>query len=193
MKLLEDRILKDGVVAGPGVLKVDSFLNHRIDVPFLDKLGEELARLFKQAGATKILTVEASGIALAFATARYMGIPVVFAKKGNRKNVGADVFSADCHSFTHDTDYLMTVSRRFLSSDDRVLIIDDFLADGNAMRALLSIAKDAGAAVCGIGIAIEKGFQGGGAYLRLQGFMVRSLAVIESMNGGSIVFGQDGC
>ncbi len=191
MKLLEDRILRDGMTAGPGVLKVDSFLNHQIDVAFLDKLGEELARLFSDSGATKILTVEASGIALACAAARVMKLPVVFAKKGNRRNVGADVFAADCRSFTHGTDYLMTVSRSYLSSGDTILIIDDFLADGNAMRALLTITKEAGAAVCGIGIAIEKGFQGGGAYLRGEGYRLRSLAVIESMNDGNIVFGRE--
>jgi len=190
LRLLEERIEKDGVVLGFGVLKVDSFLNHQIDVLFLDKLAAEFAEIFSKARATKILTVEASGIALACAAARFLELPVVFAKKGSRSNVGNDVYTASSHSFTHNTGYNMEISKKYLSASDKVLIIDDFLATGGAIRALLSIVETAKARVVGIGIAIEKGFQGGGKALRDEGYNLRSLAVIESMGNDGIIFGQ---
>ncbi len=190
LRLLEERIEKDAVVLGFDVLKVDSFLNHQLDVLFMDKLAAEFAEAFSEICATKILTVEASGIALACAVARLLKLPVVFAKKGTRSNIGNDVYTASCHSFTHNTDYNMEISKKYLSANDRVLIIDDFLATGNAIRALISIIETAKACTAGIGIAIEKGFQGGGRALRDEGYNLRSLAVIESMGNDGIIFGH---
>lgn len=190
MKLLEQKIINDGLALEGNVLKVDSFLNHQIDVLFVDKLGEEFARLFKGLSATKILTVEASGIALACATAKILRLPVVFAKKGNRSNVGADVYSSISYSYTHKSEYVMTVSRKYLSSSDKIIIIDDFLAKGSALRGLIDITQQAGGEILGIGIAIEKAFQGGGDALRQEGFNLCSLAIVESMDNGNIVFRQ---
>ncbi len=188
MKLLEDRIIKDGIALDGSVLKVDGFLNHQIDVLFADKLGEEFARLFCGLCATKILTVEASGIALACATARFLKLPVVFAKKGSRANTGSDIYYAVSYSYTHKSEYIMTVSRKYLSSCDKIIIIDDFLAKGSALSGLISIVQQSGGELSGIGIAIEKAFQGGGDALRRKGFNLCSLAVIESMDNGNIVF-----
>ena len=191
MEFLKARIVAEGVVLPPDILKVDSFLNHRIDVALLDECGEEFSRLFAHSGATLVLTVEASGIALAAFAARHMGLPLVFAKKSTHRNVGGDVYTSPCYSFTHGSQYSMMVSKKYLSPSDRVLIIDDFLADGNASFALIDIVSQSGGTVAGVGIAIEKAFQGGGQKLRDAGFELRSLAVIESMTKDGIVFGQD--
>lgn len=190
MKLLEDRILKNGTVLPGNVLKVDSFLNHQIDYSLIKELGREFYNTFKNAGVTKILTVEASGIAIACAAAEHFEVPVVFAKKGHNKNVGSDVFTAQVHSFTKGITTTVGVSRKYLSAGDKVLVIDDFLADGQASLGLKSICDQAGAEVVGFGIAIEKGFQNGGKLLRETGIPVQSLAIIASMTDDSICFAQ---
>lgn len=190
MKLLEQKIINDGIALEGNILKVDSFLNHQIDVLFMDKLGKEFSRLFSGLSATKILTVEASGIALSCALAKYLKLPVLFAKKGNRANIGADVYFAASYSYTHKSEYIMTVSRKYLSSCDKIIIIDDFLAKGNALSGLISISQQAGCEILGIGIAIEKAFEGGGDALRQEGFNLCSLAIVESMDNGDIVFRQ---
>ncbi len=188
MKLLEDRILQDGTVLPGNILKVDSFLNHQIDCKLIKALGEEFYNTFKDTGVTKILTVEASGIAIACAAAEHFEVPVVFAKKGHHKNVGTDVFTAEVHSFTKGITYNVAVSKKYLSADDKVLVIDDFLADGQAGLGLKSICEQAGAQIVGFGIAIEKGFQNGGKLLRETGIPVQSLAIIASMTDDSISF-----
>lgn len=188
MKALEQKILKEGTVLPGNVLKVGGFLNHRIDVAFLMEMGEEIARLFEGAGVNKILTIEASGIAIAVAAAVKMGVPVVFAKKNKTSNISDDVFSADVKSFTHGTTYKVVVSKEFLGCDDKVLIVDDFLANGNALIGLREIVEKSGGTSIGAAIAIEKGFQGGGDALREQGFRVESLAIVESMNENEIKF-----
>lgn len=193
MKLLEDKIRSEGTAVGSDILKVDMFLNHQIDPVLIDEMGKEFCRLFKDCGATKVVTVESSGISIAVAAARYLGIPALFAKKAAHKNVGNDVYSAKCYSFTHGNEYTMNVSKKYLDCDDKVLIIDDFMAGGNACNALIDIINQAGAEVVGIGIAIEKGFQPGGKMLREKGYKVRSLAIIESMNDGNITFRTDCC
>ena len=166
MKLLEDRILRDGQVRPGNVLKVDCFLNHQLDVDLLDKIGEEFYRIFKDDGVNKILTIEASGIAIACMTARHFDVPVVFAKKAKSKNIDGDVYTSTVHSYTYGKDYNITLAQKFLGPNDRVLILDDFLANGKAMRGLLDVCQQAGASVAGIGICIEKGFQPGGDELR---------------------------
>lgn len=191
MKLLEERIAKDGVAVGTDILKVDMFLNHQVDPLLIDEMGKEFYRLFKDCGATKVVTVESSGIPMAVATALRFGIPALFAKKGDHKNVGNDVYTADCYSFTHGKNYRMKISKKYLDEHDKVLIIDDFMAGGNACNALIDIIGQAGAEVVGIGIAIEKGFQPGGKALRQKGYKVRSLAIVESMCDGKITFIQD--
>ena len=182
MKLLEEKIRQEGKVIGTDILKVDMFLNHQIDVNLLDEMGEEFYRLFKDKGVNKILTVESSGIAIAVMAAKYFNVPVVFAKKANHKNVGTDLYTAKSHSFTHGKDYNMAVSKKYLSSEDNILIIDDFLAGGNASFAMLDILKQSGANLVGIGIAIEKGFQDGGKKLREMGIEVESLAIVDGMS-----------
>lgn len=182
MKLLEERIARDGRVIGSEILKVDSFLNHQIDVELLDEIGKELYRLFGNEGITKVITIEASGIAIGCAAARYFKVPCVFAKKARSLNIGKDTYTARVHSFTYDNDYDITISQSYLSSDDRVLIVDDFLANGAALRGLISICEQAGASIGGIGICIEKGFQPGGEEIRAMGYPLQSLAVIESMS-----------
>ncbi len=182
MRLLEERILKDGKIGEGNVLKVDSFLNHQIDVPFLSLLGEEFHRLFADDGVTKILTIEASGIGIACLTAARFGVPVVFAKKTLTNNIYADVYTSSVFSYTHQKNYEIVVSKQFLTKGDRVLIIDDFLAKGSALLALLSLVHDAGAEVAGAGIVIEKAYQNGGAVVRAQGVRVESLARIASMS-----------
>ena len=184
MKLLEERILKDGKIGAGNVLKVDSFLNHQIDVPFLTLLGREFHRLYRDSGVNKILTIEASGIGIACLTAAEFGVPVVFAKKTLTNNIYADVYTSSVYSYTHQKNYEIVVSRQFLSNGDRVLIIDDFLAKGSALLALLSLIRDAGAEVVGAGIVIEKAYQEGGAIVRAQGVRVESLARIASMTPG---------
>lgn len=181
MELLEQRILSEGQVRPGNVLKVDCFLNHQLDVDLLDKLGREFYHLYKDDGINKILTIEASGIAIACMTARYFNVPVVFAKKAKSKNIDGEVFTSTVHSFTYGKDYDITLSKKFLGPQDKVLILDDFLAVGKAMHGLLDVCAQAGAQVGGIGIAIEKGFQQGGDTLRAQGYKVSSLAIVDEM------------
>lgn len=192
MKELEDRIRRDGIVKGGGVLKVDAFLNHQCDVELFDAMGAEWARLFEGAPINKILTIEASGIGIACVAARHFGdVPVVFAKKAQSVNLDGEQYSASVYSYTKRREYPVIVGKRFLSPADRVLIIDDFLANGCALDGLISICESAGASVEGVGIAIEKGFQGGGDRLRARGVRVESLARVVSMDGetGEIAFG----
>ena len=182
MNFLEERILKDGVVKEGNVLKVDSFLNHQMDVNLLDQIGEEFHRRFADLKITKVLTIEASGIAIAYAVARCFGVPMVFAKKAKSINIDGDMYTAEVESFTHKNKNQVIVSKKFLSSDDRILIVDDFLANGCALQGLVSIAESAGATVEGIGIVIEKGFQFGGRSIRNLGYRLESLAIVESMD-----------
>lgn len=182
MKLLEDRICRDGKIGAGNVLKVDGFLNHQMDVPFLCELGKEFHRLFGDEGITKILTIEASGIGIAALTAQYFGVPVLFAKKTPTNNISGDIYTAEVYSYTHERNYTIYVSKDFLLPTDRVLIIDDFLAKGSALFALLELIGSAGAEVAGAGIAIEKAYQEGGAKVRATGLRVESLARIASMS-----------
>ena len=182
MKLLEDRILKDGHIGADNVLKVDSFLNHQIDVNFVCELGKEFYRLFKDENITKILTIEASGIGIACLAAQYFGVPVVFAKKTKTINIYSDTYNATVHSYTHKKDYDIVVSKEFLSKEDNVLIIDDFLAKGSALTALLMLIEKAGAKTAGAGMVIEKAYQGGGNLVRDMGIRVESLAKIKSIS-----------
>ncbi len=182
MKLLEDRILKDGHIGADNVLKVDSFLNHQIDVNFVCELGKEFYRLFKDENITKILTIEASGIGIACLAAQYFGVPVVFAKKTKTINIYSDTYNATVHSYTHKKDYDIVVSKEFLNKEDNVLIIDDFLAKGSALTALLMLIEKAGAKTAGAGIVIEKAYQGGGNLVRDMGIRVESLAKIKSIS-----------
>ena len=182
MKLLEDRILKDGHIGADNVLKVDSFLNHQIDVNFVCELGKEFYRLFKNENITKILTIEASGIGIACLAAQYFGVPVVFAKKTKTINIYSDTYNATVHSYTHKRDYDIVVSKEFLSKEDNVLIIDDFLAKGSALTALLMLIEKAGAKTAGAGLVIEKAYQGGGNLIRDMGIRVESLAKIKSIS-----------
>ncbi len=189
MELLEQRIREQGQVRPGNILKVDCFLNHQLDVELLDEIGKEFYRLYKDEGINKILTIEASGIAIACMTARYFHVPVVFAKKAKSKNLDGEVFTSVVHSYTYGRDYDITLARKFLGPQDKVLIVDDFLAVGKAMNGLLDICKQAGAQVGGIGIAIEKGFQPGGAALRSAGYRVTSLAIVDGMgDDGSLEF-----
>lgn len=182
MNFLEERILKDGVIRKGNVLKVDKFLNHQMDVSLIDEIGKEFFHRFQDCGITRILTIEASGIALACATARYFNVPVVFAKKSKSINIDSDVFVAEVESFTHKCTNHVVVSKNFILNGDKVLIVDDFLANGCALQGLISIVQEAGAEVAGIGIAIEKGFQDGGKKIREIGYKLESLAIVESMN-----------
>lgn len=190
MKLLEERIRKDAEVLPGNVIKVDSFLNHQIDTELVSKCGEEWYELFKDAGVTKILTIDGSGIGIACLVARHFNVPVLFAKKSNATNkVGDDFYSTTVVSFTHGHEYNVVAKKKFLSKEDRVLIIDDFLANGSAMRALISLVKVAGATIVGCGAAVEKVYQGGGEYIRRLGYRVESLARISSMtDDGNIEF-----
>ncbi len=191
MHLLEERILKDGKLFPGNILKVDSFLNHQMDVGLMNEIGKEFFRLYGDCGVNKILTIESSGIGIACITAQYFDCPVLFAKKTKTKNIAATVFKTQVKSFTHGTTYDVIVSKEFLHKTDRVLIIDDFLAEGNALLGLIDICNQAGAEVVGCGIAIEKAFQPGSSRIRAKGVRVESLAVIESMNGGEIIFKQE--
>ena len=182
MKLLEDRILKDGHIGADNVLKVDSFLNHQIDVNFVCELGKEFYRLFKDENITKILTIEASGIGIACLAAQYFGVPVVFAKKTKTINIYSDTYNATVHSYTHKRDYDIVVSKEFLNKEANVLIIEDFLAKGRALPALLMLIEKAGAKTAGAGIVIEKAYQGGGNLVRDMGIRVESLAKIKSIS-----------
>lgn len=182
MQLLEDRIRRDGIVREGGVLKVDSFLNHQMDVSFFAEMAKEFERLYHNCGINKILTIEASGIGVACITAQYFGCPVVFAKKNKTLNIAGDVWTSKVRSFTHGKVYDIIVSKDFLTADDRVLIIDDFLANGAALQGLIELVKQAGATVVGAGICIEKAFQPGGDLIRGMGIRVESLARIKSMS-----------
>lgn len=188
MRAMEQKILNEGSVLPGGILKVGSFLNQQIDTAFLKEIGEEIARLFAADKVTKILTIESSGIAIAAAAGIEMGVPMVFAKKHKSSNVDGEVYSAVVHSFTKNTDYNVVVSRDYLTGADRVLLVDDFLAAGNAFFGLLELCRQAGAEVAGFSAAIEKGFQGGGDKLREKGYKVESLALIEKMTDSGIEF-----
>ena len=182
MELLEERIRRDGVVKSEGVLKVDGFLNHQMDINLFNEMGKELKRLFADAPINKILTIEASGIGIAAVVAQHFNVPVVFAKKSQSINLDGDVYSTKIQSFTHQRIYDVIVSKKFLNADDHVLIIDDFLANGCALNGLIDLVEEAGATVEGIGIAVEKGFQPGGDDLRSRGYHLESLAIVQSMN-----------
>ena len=190
MKILEDRIRKDGVVKPGNVLKVDSFLNHRMDVGLFREMGKEWKRLFADCPINKILTIEASGIGIACIVAEQFDVPVVFAKKSQSINLDGEMYSTKIESFTHKKTYDVIVSKKFLSADDHVLVIDDFLANGCAINGLIELINEAGATLEGVGIAIEKGFQQGGKVIRDKGIRLESLAIVESMNDetGEIVF-----
>lgn len=190
MKKLEEKIKAEGKVFPGGILKVGSFLNQQIDVDFMMKMGEEIARLFADDKPTKILTIEASGIAIAVCAASYLHVPVVFAKKSKSANVASDVYSAKVHSYTHGNDYEAIVSKDYLHEGERILIIDDFLATGEAVNGMIELSEKAGAKVVGIADAIEKRFQEGGNILREKGYHVESLALVESMSDNDIVFGE---
>lgn len=194
MNFLEERILKDGIVKEGNVLKVDSFLNHRMDIELLDRIGEEFYNRFKDKDINKVLTIEASGIAIACFVARYFGVPMVFAKKSKSVNIDGDMYVAEIESFTHNCKNQVIVSQKFLNSDDHILIIDDFLANGCALQGLISISESAGASIEGIGIVIEKGFQIGGKVIRNLGYHLESLAIVESMDASTstVVFRDQG-
>ena len=182
MNFLEERILKDGIIAEGNVLKVDSFLNHQLDVNLLDMIGKELYNKFRAANVNKVLTIEASGIAIACPVAREFNVPIVFAKKAKSVNLEGDVYSAQVESFTHKNINNVIVSKKFINKGDRVLIVDDFLANGCALNGLISIVESAGAEVVGIGIAIEKGFQVGGNNIRSRGYNLHSIAIVDGMD-----------
>ena len=182
MNCLEKRILKDGVVKPGNVLKVDSFLNHQMDIQLMNEIGEEFYKRFQDLKINKILTIEASGIAIAYGVAQKFQVPVLFAKKSKSINIAADTYVADVVSFTHKNQNKVVVSQQFLGPEDHVLIIDDFLANGCALQGLIAICDQAGATVEGIGIAVEKGFQVGGQVIRNLGYKLESLAIVESMN-----------
>lgn len=190
MRLLEERIQKDGIVREGNVLKVDSFLNHQMDIRLFREIGKEFKRLFANDEITKILTIEASGIGIACVVAEYFDVPVVFAKKSKSKNIAGEVYTSKVESFTHNKVYDVMVSKQFLNADDKVLLIDDFLANGNALKGLVQIVKSANATLVGAGIVIEKGFQGGGEDLRSQGIHLESLAIVDAMDDatGEITF-----
>lgn len=188
MKALEDKILSEGEILPGNVLKVNGFLNHRLDVHFIKEMGAEIARLFHGCGVTKILTIETSGIPIAFAAADKMNLPVVFAKKNKSKNLSDDVYSVEIESFTHSNTYTAVVDKQFLNKGDKVLIVDDFLAIGNAVKGLIKMIESAGAETAGVAVAIEKGFQRGGDSLREMGIRVEALALIDSMENSSVAF-----
>ncbi|MBS7238918.1 MAG: xanthine phosphoribosyltransferase [Acetatifactor sp.] len=190
MKLLEDRIRKDGLIKEGNILKVDAFLNHQMDVELFDEMGKEFRRLFADRPINKILTIEASGIGIACVVAQSFHVPVVFAKKAKSLNIDGEVFTSKVESFTHKRVYDIIVSKKYLSPDDHVLVIDDFLANGCAVMGLIELINASGATLEGVGIAIEKGFQSGGAMIREKGIHLESLAIVESMDWttGSIEF-----
>ena len=185
LNLLQKKIMKDGVIKAGNVLKVDSFLNHQIDVPFISELGKEFKKLFGDRQVDKILTIEASGIGIACIVAQSFHVPVVFAKKSQSVNIDGDLYTSKVESFTHKRVYDIIVSKKFLSADDHVLIIDDFLANGCAVMGLIDLINEAGATLEGVGIAVEKGFQQGGKLIREKGIRLESLAVIESMDAAT--------
>ena len=182
MKLLQDRIVADGKIEAGNILKVDSFLNHQIDVSLLEEIGQDFKRQFGDREVNKILTIEASGIAIACIAARYFNVPVVFAKKSRSLNIAGDVYTAKVESFTHKNTNDIIVSKKFLSPEDRILIVDDFLANGKAILGLCQLVEQAGATLVGAGVVIEKGFQDGGKRIREAGIDLRSLAILEEMD-----------
>ena len=188
MELLKQRILKDGSVRPGNVLKVDSFLNHQMDIDLINAIGQEFKRRFADCPVTKILTIEASGIGIACITAQYFHVPVVFAKKAQSINLDGDMYSTSVQSFTHNKTYDVILSRKYLTKEDNVLLIDDFLANGCALLGLIDLVKEAGATLCGAGIVIEKGFQEGGKKIRGMGIRVESLAIIRAMTEDSVIF-----
>ena len=193
MNFLEERIVKDGIVKEGNVLKVDSFLNHQMDIQLFEQMGEEFKKRFADANINKIVTIESSGIGIACIVARYFDVPVVFAKKSKSINIDGDMYVAEVESFTHKCKNQVIVSKKFLNEDDHVLIIDDFLANGCALQGLISIVNQAGGTVEGIGIAVEKGFQQGGQIIRNLGYQLESLAIVDGMNAadGSINFREE--
>ena len=191
MQLLEERIRKDGIVKPGNILKVDSFLNHQMDIPFINELGKEFKRRFADAPITKILTIEASGIGIACLVAQHFNVPVVFAKKAQSLNLDGEMYCTKVQSFTHKRVYDVILSKKFLSAEDHVLNIDDFLANGCALQGLMEIVKESGAVLEGAGIVVEKGFQNGGDSLREQGIRVESLAIVDSMTDDSVSFRKD--
>lgn len=189
MKLLEDRIIKDGKILEGDIIKVDSFLNHQLDIKFLNTLAEDVAKYFKNKNINKILTIEASGIAFATVISENMNyIPVVFSKKKKTLNIGDSLWQSHVKSYTTKKDYMISVSKEFIGKDDNLLIVDDFLAEGNALRGLIDITKKAGANIEGISVAVEKGYQGGGDYVRKLGYDLYSLAIIDSIENGKFSF-----
>lgn len=189
MQLLKERIIKDGKIRSGNVLKVDSFLNHQMDIELFGEIGKEFKRRFADQEVTKILTIEASGIGIACITAQNFNVPVVFAKKNQTKNIAGDVYTGKVESYTHGRIYDIIVAKQFLNAEDKILIIDDFLANGAALLGLSKLVKDAGATLVGAGIVIEKGFQAGGKLIRESGVRLESLAIVESMSEeGGIVF-----
>ncbi|MCT4564246.1 MAG: xanthine phosphoribosyltransferase [Maledivibacter sp.] len=188
MKLLEEKIIKEGRVVNNDVLKVDNFLNHQLDIKFLNEIGKEFKEIFKDKKVDKILTVEASGIAIACITAGYFDVPVVFAKKTQSKNLDEDTYESEVYSFTKDKTYKIRVSKRYIEKGENILILDDFLANGRAVLGLKDLVEQAEANIVGVGIVIEKGFQEGGKILRDIGINLKSLAIIESMEDGSVKF-----
>lgn len=188
MKKMEEKILTEGKVLPGGILKVGSFLNQQIDTVFLKEMAQEIAHLYEGCGVNKVLTIESSGIAIAAAVGIEMGVPMVFAKKHKSSNVDGRVYTSVVHSYTHNTDYTIVVSSDYLCAGDRVLLVDDFLANGKALVGLTELVKQAGAELIGAAIAIEKGFQGGGDSLRQKGVRVESLAILDSMSDDAIIF-----
>ena len=190
MKLLEERIRKDGIVKPGNVLKVDSFINHQMDIELISEMGKEWKKLFADKKINKILTIEASGIGIACIAAIHFNVPVVFAKKAKSINLDGEMYTAEVESFTHKNKNQVIVSKKFLNEEDHVLIIDDFLANGCALQGLIQIVQSAGATVEGIGIAVEKGFQSGGRMIRNLGYQLESLAIVDGMNAetGEIIF-----
>ena len=193
MQILKDRIRKDGVIKSGDVLKVDRFLNHQMDVELFTEIGKELKRRFSDCEINKILTIEASGIGIACIVAQSFGCPVVFAKKNKTKNIAGEVYTSKVESFTHGRVYDIIVSKEFLGPDDKVLLIDDFLANGKALEGLIDLVNESGAELVGAGIVIEKGFQRGGDAIRSKGVRLESLAIVESMDEktGEIIFRED--
>ncbi len=190
MNFLEEKIVKNGIVKQGNVLKVDSFLNHQMDIELFNEMGKEWKKRFEGKNINKILTIEASGIGIACIVAQHFGVPVVFAKKSKSINIEGDMYTAEVESFTHKNKNQVIVAKKFLNKDDRVLLIDDFLANGCALQGLIQIVQSAGATVEGIGIAIEKGFQTGGKIIRNLGYQLESLAIVDAMNAetGEITF-----
>ncbi|MBE5780325.1 MAG: xanthine phosphoribosyltransferase [Clostridiales bacterium] len=191
MKALQERIAKEGRIIDGRIIKVDGFLNHRVDVELLNDMGKEFHRIFGEKGITKILTAEASGIAVAVIAAQYFHVPVVFAKKAKSDNIEGGLYASEIFSYTYNKKVTFLVSKQWLGSDDKVLIIDDFLANGEAVRGLVDIVAMAGAELCGIGVAVEKGFQDGGKKLREQGIDLHSLAIIDGVVDGKFIFREE--